>query len=127
MIEIHTGSERDDEIGKPFRAASEISGPRLPVTKRRILSSTREFSPGQTYWLVSFRSLFRSYAFHFSLSVIASFLFPQHYRCYSYTFVPFPNRFETSAASDAPDEDRGRDRLIGFHVVLSSISPRMQD
>jgi len=34
-----------------------------------------------------------------------------------YASVPFPGRFGASVASDAPDGDGSRDRLIGFHVV----------
>lgn len=69
----------------------------------------REFSPRQAFRLVPFWISFTpaSPCVPFSLTPIASFLFPRHRRCCSYASVPFPGRFEMSAVSDASDEDRG--------------------
>lgn len=79
----------------------------LPVTM--ILHSMGEFSPRQAFRLVSFWIPFTPTppCVSFSLSLIASFLFSRHRRYCSYASIPFPGRFETSAASDALDEDRG--------------------
>lgn len=119
----------------------EISGRRLPVTM--ILHSTGNSVPVRRFGCLHFEalSLVRASATFPSLRPPrrrrwrrASFLFPQRRRrCCSYASVPFPGRFEMSAASDVPDEDRSRDRLIGFRVVpaaafrLSSLLVRLRD
>jgi len=58
-------------------------------------------------------------AFSRPLALAGPFLAPARrpFSVRPYASVPFPGRFGASVASDAPDGDGSRDRLIGFHVV----------
>jgi hypothetical protein len=82
------------------RVPSEISDRRLPAILR----------PARSVSLASILEASRSRG-SLSARLAGPFPFaPMHP-------FPFPGRFGASVASDAPDGDGSRDRLIGFHVV----------
>lgn len=145
MAETHRWAGDASEIGgwKPFRARRRDFRPKASGNDDPPFHG--EFSPRQArFGRLHFGALSLARASS-SLRpsqrrVVPLFCFQRRRRhrrrcrcCCSYASVPFPGRFETSAASDVLDEDRSRDRLIGFHVVpgalfhLSSLFVRLRD